>query len=229
MRTIQRKYPNTKYFPKYLNCGLFDNKPCIRMEYIRGITLEKYLQKRASVIGSGTAPSMDLLSSTDRKRILEQLYEALQILYDCNILHFDINPANIIILNKNFDIKLIDFTFFYDLNKSDAENIAQKYKRNDSRLRLSDPVALRMANALLYFYMQSFYPTADDYLEHSSSEEAVFHFFCDSCSLKCADLLHRRTFTRESFPSADWSLIECPPQNNQLYIMERYLKELFTF
>lgn len=67
----------------------------IRMEYIDGITLNQFLETRPS--------------ATIRRRILEQLLDALAFLHERQIIHRDIKPANILITRNGSTVKLIDF------------------------------------------------------------------------------------------------------------------------
>lgn len=67
----------------------------IQMEYIDGITLDQFLETRPS--------------STIRRRILEQLLDALAFLHERQIIHRDIKPANILITRNGSTVKLIDF------------------------------------------------------------------------------------------------------------------------
>lgn len=67
----------------------------IRMEYIDGITLNQFLETRPS--------------ATIRRRILEQLLDALAFLHERQIIHRDIKPANILITRNGSTVKLVDF------------------------------------------------------------------------------------------------------------------------
>ncbi len=67
----------------------------IQMEYIDGITLERFLETRPA--------------ASVRRRILSQLLDALAFLHERQIIHRDIKPSNILITRNGSTVKLIDF------------------------------------------------------------------------------------------------------------------------
>ena len=67
----------------------------IQMEYIDGITLEQFLETKPSV--------------AVRRRLLNQLLDALSFLHERQIIHRDIKPSNILITRNGSSVKLIDF------------------------------------------------------------------------------------------------------------------------
>ena len=71
--------------------------PCIVMEYIDGETLTDYLK---------SAPS-----SKEKKRILNELIDALGFIHKQQIVHNDLKPDNILITRNGHNVKLIDFGY----------------------------------------------------------------------------------------------------------------------
>lgn len=69
--------------------------PAIVMEYLEGRTLDKFLKEN---------PPKEA-----RERVFLQLLDAVGYIHRCSLIHNDIKPGNIIITNKDNDLKLIDF------------------------------------------------------------------------------------------------------------------------
>lgn len=68
---------------------------CIVMQYVNGITLNKWLAKKPS--------------GEEKSRVLSELLKAIGELHLNQIIHQDIKPENIIITNNGSHVKLIDF------------------------------------------------------------------------------------------------------------------------
>lgn len=69
----------------------------ILMEYVHGRSLDKF------VAGTPT--------STERRRVADELMEALIFLHDRQIVHGDLKPSNILITDSGNHVRLIDFGF----------------------------------------------------------------------------------------------------------------------
>lgn len=69
--------------------------PAIVMEYLEGRTLDKFLKEN---------PPKEA-----QERVFLQLLDAVGYIHRCSLIHNDIKPGNIIITNKDNDLKLIDF------------------------------------------------------------------------------------------------------------------------
>lgn len=71
--------------------------PCIVMEYVDGETLADYLK---------ISPS-----NRDKKRILNELLDALAFIHNHQVVHNDLKPENILITHNGHNVKLIDFGY----------------------------------------------------------------------------------------------------------------------
>ncbi len=69
--------------------------PCIVMEYLEGETLDKWLMHRQS--------------TNDRRKVLNQLLDAVDHCHANNVYHQDLKPSNIMVCSDSNHVKLIDF------------------------------------------------------------------------------------------------------------------------
>jgi eukaryotic-like serine/threonine-protein kinase len=79
-----------------------DGAFCIVMELLRGVDLEKFLRNR-EVLGTPTTPR-DLIP------ILTPIVDTLEVAHAAGILHRDLKPGNVFILDTD-EVRLLDFGF----------------------------------------------------------------------------------------------------------------------
>lgn len=191
-----RRLNGSDYFPSYYEFNdhkkelNLNNSPYICMDYIRGETLESLLERRGKRNGSGSKRLFPLLSDWELHRLFEQLYDALCILCDNGILYFDLNPRNIIIVSKQFDLRLVDFTFCCHHRKN-RKNI--HWKAIEGSLHKDWPYSLLLEESLLLLFTRLFYPGEADYAGHfartGDSSEPIRSYFS-----KCYGQLLRLLF-----------------------------------
>lgn len=83
---------------------------CIIMEYVDGVTLDKFLE---------TKPS-----TAQRRKVVKQMLNAMDYYHELQLVHRDLKPSNILITNNAHNVRIIDFgladTDYYAVFKEPA-------------------------------------------------------------------------------------------------------------
>ena len=100
----------------------------IVMEYVAGRTLDRFLEEKPSL--------------AERRRVADELMEALIFLHERQIVHSDLKPGNILITDAGNHVRLIDFGFA-DTDAYIAKNIGTSPSIADTAPVVSDnlPIA----------------------------------------------------------------------------------------
>lgn len=138
----------TRLFPRYYPPVEIGHQLSLSMDRIPGISLEEYLCHFLP----HSAPHA-FFSACQILKLYEQLQLAIYWLFQGHMLHLDLSPKNILILNQPaMEIRLIDFTDCYYTDLSYSENRKRGYKIIDHRINpdLSPSLQLRSSCALLF-------------------------------------------------------------------------------
>ena len=160
-KTMQALYTQNperylKYFAKYHRFGKdTKGRPVIQMEHINGKTLEEILEKQIR------PDPYNHLTPQQTLHLFRQLNDAQHMLCDMGVLHLDLKPENIIVLNDNFDIKLVDLTSTCRFNDPTCGYNVIDYRVD---AKLTPPLQLRQVGALLFTRL--FYSGKTAYDDH---------------------------------------------------------------
>lgn len=190
-----RRLSGCRFFPSYYGYGGFRNAPrsCpyISMEYIPGATLESILESRGSRTLSCSAGLFPLLSPWEICRLFSQLCEALETLSGSGILYYDLNPSNIIVIDQDFNIRLVDFTFC--CHHSDPR--VRHWKMIDGTAHREWPRCLALEEAFLLLFSRLFYAGNSAYAagfsRYSGPADAVSRYFLENYGVLLRLLFYR--------------------------------------
>ena len=110
---------NSKKIVKYYGSTKIDNNFYILMEYVEGQSLEEFIKDYKD--------KAQYLDEVIIYKIIAQICSAVELIHSKDIVHRDLKPLNIII-NKNNEIKIIDF----GISKKIEKNINFKITKNQA-------------------------------------------------------------------------------------------------
>lgn len=192
-----------KYFPLYIRCGYSrSGSPYILMEYVEGTTLEEMLAQ----FPRADSPQ-DQLTRLQTRHLMDQLRRIQELLYTAGMLQLDLNPRNIIITSRDYDLKMIDFTDACYLREGTS------YKRIDDRIDPNLPLARQLQATIADLFTRLFYSGSDCYAHFRSAPRVRPRFFDRYGTL--LDCLEQR----------DFLLLETPRNVNDLHYLDLWYEE----
>ena len=180
MRTLYSKDPDSyiRLFPVYHACGRDRaGNPYIMMDHINGITLEKKLQ------GMGHRNPHRYLSNNQILHIFDQISAAQRMLRSVNILQLDLNPENIIVVNDDYDLRLIDLTEARSLTDS-----SKPYNLIDYHASFDIPPSMQLCQAGALLFTRLFYCGNEYYQTEYSRSSFLNRFHSYWSLLHCLDI-----------------------------------------
>lgn len=103
------------YYQAAFTNGPYVGCPLLCTDFLSGPTLSEFYSALISTrYGRNFDPSVEAIRYLDRKtaaHICTQVFQMLKILSLFGIWYLDLNPGNLIILNRSFDLALVDHTF----------------------------------------------------------------------------------------------------------------------
>lgn len=228
LKNLEQALPSASYFPRYYSYGRDKRRrPYIAMEYIHGIPLEQLLTERFS---PDVSEPRTLFQPKDLSHICSQIYDALQLLQENDILYFDLNPKNILIVSDSFDIRLVDFTFCYHPSLGSANS---RPRAIDSHMHPDFPPALKLQYSMMIFFTRLFFSGNERYQE-------LFRQLPQTEPLDCRKAQNTAAFFRSHYGSVlEFYLYNMPDsfffaedetiQNNCLDYLTRWYGRLKLF
>ena len=164
--------------PIYHACGRDRaGNPYLKMDHIEGITLEKKLQSMAH------RNPHRYLSNNQILHIFNQISAAQRMLRTVDILQLDLNPENIIVVNDDYDIRLIDLTEARCLTDS-----SRPYNLIDYHASFDIPPSMQLCQAGALLFTRLFYCGNEQYQADYSRSSFLNRFHNYWSLLHCLDV-----------------------------------------
>ena len=171
MRNLQKLMEEEKkelylqLFPQYYFLNTSDDIPSLLMEKLHGETLEDFLGRYST----HQTPRL-LLTHRQIRSIYEQIHNAIFWLFRGHMLHLDISPQNIFLVNNTFDnIRFIDFTGCYYTDLTLEKNIERGYNRLDYRINPDLPLPQQLRDSCALLFTRLFFSGNNNYNTYFSS------------------------------------------------------------
>ena len=133
------------YVVRYTDIGEDEEGLYIIMEYVNGISLKEMLLHEPTYFDK----------EENLYKLVLQLLEALQILYQQNVVYMDLSPTNILLTKASNDVKLIDLGFCIsdtnDLTGGCTEGFAAPEARTTDRPQLDARTDIYAVGCLLQY------------------------------------------------------------------------------
>ena len=95
---VELEHPN---IVRYFDYGEDEKGPFIKMDYVDGDDLDEFVAKQPDFFKN----------RQNRRRLLDELLDALAYLHGKRMLHLDLKPSNILITHHGHHVKLVDLGF----------------------------------------------------------------------------------------------------------------------
>ena len=180
---VQLDHPNiVKAYAKEVNEKI---GPCIVMEYIDGVTLDRFLESK---------PSKEI-----RHKVVDQLMDALSYIHSKQTIHRDLKPSNILVTRNGNNVKIIDFGL------SDADDFAI-FKQAAGTLKYMAPEQLEQGQKIdcrtdLYAFgllLRKLFSNRYRHIAKKCTREDPARRYSDMEAVRSA--LRRQDQTRRSLP-----------------------------
>ncbi len=119
---------NEPHIVQCVDYGVLEEQPCMVLEFIKGMELGEYIKMLSATLG------MDYLPIEDAVDVTIQVLKALEVSHQKTVIHRDIKPGNIMVLNDDpggrITIKVLDFGIATVLDNVENNNTLMTQQGN---------------------------------------------------------------------------------------------------